>query len=154
MESAAEYEKSCGRESLKARRHKHGTPQESESEKVLREEKWEYINCFYFFDRSEAEKERIFGSRQVHLGGDGSNTLTDEQIAYLREKYDMRHLTGEDACNFLCDLTEMNVFSAKDWAAMMIDKIQLEPEDVGVMQTKNEGIWAGCGMRKREKPFW
>lgn len=118
------------------------TPQEEERGQALREEKWEYIQCFYFFCWSQAEKERIFGSRQVYLGGDGSDTLTDEQIVYLRNRYDMRRLTGEDAYNFLCDLTEMNVFSSGDWAAMMIDRIQLELENgVSVLSGKDEGTW-------------
>ena len=118
------------------------TPEEAEKEKDLRKEKWEYINCFFIYEWSEAQKERIFGNSQVHLGGDGNDILTDEQIAYLRGKYDMRRLTGEDAYNFLCDLTEMNVFSSKDWAAMMIDRIQLELENgVSVLSGKDEGTW-------------
>ncbi len=117
------------------------TSEESAEEKALRERKWEYVQKLLALELTEADKKRMFDNKQICLDGDGSDTLTEQQIAYLRNKYDVRHMTEEDTYYFLCDLTEMNVFSSEDWAAALIGGITILPEDMNKLTISGEGKW-------------
>ncbi len=118
------------------------TIEESAEDKALREKKWEYIHLFPTTAWSEEDKERIFNNRQVCLDADGSDTLTDEQIAFLKNKYDMNRLTAEDAYYLLCDLTEMNVLSSEECKALLYSEIEISVDDLSKLQyTTERGTW-------------
>lgn len=110
-------------------------------DKDLEKRKWEYVHRFPAWNWSEAYEKKVFSNKQICLDGDGSSVLTDKQIALLREKYDMNHLSAEDTYYFLCDLTEMNVFSSEEWAAALIGNITILPEDMNKLSISSEGKW-------------
>ncbi len=74
----------------------------------------------------EKEKTGIFSNKtlaelagyklghEIDWESDGTGILTEEQIQYLKGKYDVEDLTEADYYNLLAELTEMNVLSGKD----------------------------------------
>lgn len=136
-------EKSEREYALFSGRIKEQTLEETAEDKAAREKKWDYVSRFPTMAWSEADKKRIFNDRQICLDGNGQDALTNEQIAYLKDKYDMRHLTAEDTYYFLCDLTEMNVISSEECKFLLLgEPIDVNVEDLSKLQyTTERGTW-------------
>ena len=118
------------------------TIEESAEDKALKAKQWEYIHLFPTTAWSEADKKRIFNNRQICLDADGSVTLTEDQISFLKNKYDMNRLTAEDAYYLLCDLTEMNVLSSEECKALLYSGIEISVDDLSKLQyTTERGTW-------------
>lgn len=148
---------------LFAERVQSRTLKESDEDKAIKARKWEYVRQFPTLAWSEADKKRIFNNQQICLDGDGSDMLTEEQLALLKDKYDVRHLTAEDAYYLMCDLTKMNVFSSEEWTSMIIDGIQLSLDDIDALsgRIKDEGTWgwmwdeeSGCNILVYSRSFY
>lgn len=61
-------------------------------------------------------------SGAVNWDSTGDATLTTEQIAELRGKYNLNNLSSQDYYDLMVDLTNMNVISAEDIDSMFILK--------------------------------
>lgn len=48
--------------------------------------------------------------------------LTDEQIGYLKENYDIKNMSKQDYYNLMADVTQMNVLSAEDIARQQVQE--------------------------------
>lgn len=48
----------------------------------------------------------------IDWDADGTSSLTEDQIAHLRETYDLSHMDKESYWNLMAELTDMNVISA------------------------------------------
>lgn len=69
--------------------------------------------CRRFFDAGN----KLMGidtTRKPNEESTGDKTLTDEQIASLREKYDVENLSPQERYDLMCDLTDMGVLSMRD----------------------------------------
>lgn len=76
--------------------------------------------------QSETEKTGVFSKKtlaelagykldhEIDWESDGTGSLTEEQIQYLKGKYDVEDLTEADYYNLLAELTEMNALSGED----------------------------------------
>lgn len=65
--------------------------------------------------KNELERYLFFQkSGQLNRKADGTGTLTEEQISYLKEKYDVENLTEKEYYNLLEELSEMNILSGKE----------------------------------------
>lgn len=62
-------------------------------------------------------------SDDFSLESDGTGTLTEDQIQYLRKKYDMEELSETDYHDLLAELAEMNVLSREDVKRQFVRKI-------------------------------
>ncbi len=52
--------------------------------------------------------------KKINWNADGTSELTEDQIQYLREKYDVENMSKSDFYNLLAELSDMNVISHKD----------------------------------------
>ncbi len=52
--------------------------------------------------------------KKINWNADGTSELTDDQIQYLQEKYDVENMSKSDFYNLLAELSCMNVISHKD----------------------------------------
>lgn len=52
--------------------------------------------------------------KKINWNADGTSELTEDQIQYLREKYDVENMSKSDFYNLLAELSGMNVISHKD----------------------------------------
>lgn len=48
--------------------------------------------------------------------------LTDEQIGYLKENYDIKNMSKQDYYNLMADVTQMNVLSAEVIARQQVQE--------------------------------
>ena len=62
---------------------------------------------------------------QFNWEADGTGELTEEQIAYLKEKYDMNHLTYEQCLKLMAELTQMNSLSGEDVKNQLVRQVPL-----------------------------
>ena len=53
-------------------------------------------------------------TKSINWESKGDKQLTEEQIAQLKKKYDVRNLSPQDYYNLMSDLTQMNVLSGED----------------------------------------
>lgn len=67
-----------------------------------------------FSDKTLAEPAGYKLDHEIDWESDGTGSLTEEQIQYLKGKYNVENLTETDYYNLLAELTEMNVLSGKD----------------------------------------
>jgi len=65
---------------------------------------------------------------------DGTSTLSQEQLDYLDERYDLRNLTWEEYKRYLGDLTWFNAIPAKEFSRLTYDK---EKEYVFALAVEN-----------------
>ena len=52
--------------------------------------------------------------KKINWNADGTSELTEDQIQYLQEKYDVENMSKSDFYNLLAELSDMNVISHKD----------------------------------------
>ena len=67
-----------------------------------------------FSEKTLAEAAGYKPDYETDWESDGMGSLTEEQIQYLKEKYDVEDLAEADYYNLLAELTQMNVLSGKD----------------------------------------
>lgn len=84
--------------------------------KVSNQDFYTQINDLFFENRDHGEGMidedwNIYG---VNWEADGTSQLTEEQIEYLKGKYDIENMTKEEYYNLMTELTQMNAISGKD----------------------------------------
>lgn len=62
-------------------------------------------------------------AKAINWNSTGTKTLTDEQSAALREKYDINNLSSQDYYDLMADLTQMDVLRAEDIHGMHFRKM-------------------------------
>ena len=76
-----------------------------------------------FSKKTLAELAGYGTERDVSWGDDGKETLTEDQIGYLKEKYDVEDMTEADYQALLAELAEMNVLSGEDVKRQFVRKM-------------------------------
>ena len=59
----------------------------------------------------------------INWDADGTSSLTETQIDYLKSNYDLSHMDEESYWNLMADLTDMNAISARDIASQCVAKV-------------------------------
>jgi len=63
------------------------------------------------------ENEGVDISKAIDWNADGSHKLTNDELAYLRNKYNVRNLSPQDQYNLFQELNAMNAISGDDLSA-------------------------------------
>lgn len=81
-----------------------------EEEHVLFEKKRDSV----FESKTLAELAGMKSEGEINWDADGTDELTEEQIRYLKEKYDIKSLSANEFYNLLAELSNMNVISCEE----------------------------------------
>lgn len=68
-----------------------------------------------FESKTLAELAGMKPDEEINWDADGTDELTEEQLKYLKDKYDVKNLTQNEFCNLLAELTKMNAFSCEEF---------------------------------------
>lgn len=61
-------------------------------------------------------------TKTINWASKGNKELTEQQIAKLKEKYDVRNMSHQEYYDLLSDLTHMEVLSAEDMSGLFLAK--------------------------------
>ena len=66
------------------------------------------------------EQKGVDTSKTIHWDADGSHKLTNDELAYLREKYNVRNLSPQEQYDLFQELSAMNAISGDDISAARV----------------------------------
>lgn len=110
-EVVAQYQEMLERELfLRSRNHPSKNKIEEKEDSVLFSEDYNYeTSSKIFLDILGIEMDE-----KINWNADGTNELTESQMRYLQNKYDIENLSKTDFYNLLAELSSMNVISHED----------------------------------------
>lgn len=105
-----QYQEDLERELLLRSKDPSRGRRKEEEEHVLFENKHDSA----FESKTLAELAGMKPDDEINWDADGTDELTEEQLRYLKEKYDVENLTQNEFCNLLAELSKMNAISCEE----------------------------------------